>query len=756
MALSRTKKIILFILSFLVAILLVVLIGGPVYLEYKIRTELEKGFSEALNSEVCIADVDIRWMKGEIMLTHLLVYSQTFPKPKVKLSIAEAGIIVNQESGMSLQNLGIDRLYITDCNIFVITDAEGQINWEPSQNEAESYDSIPSVKINEIDITNAGIHIVNHQNKTSYHVNGVCINYDKPNTDPNAYNVYAQVDNIQLNPGTGYYILPRLEWQGSVISDSTGFKSCIGNARINQWFSEFRIEYDKNTGNTDVEWLTPECGFGDIASLFLPINLKADTLKFSGNFSSQLNLKLSKQLGLELLSVNSEFTHARVENKIRSSSGGINGVCYFYYRYSTAGEQVYRNDSLTIFSGNDTLSWYVGNTADDKKRFQANASGSISLNSISRLFELNQLSLFGRIEAEKQTSGEVRLSFDNAGIYNHKTERTLSFDESFVSLSPVETRFGITISEPQHHWFTMDAAMLRSENTTSQLVVNIHIPVLQLGASNGDNSLLGTGYTFPKNSDVQTFIIHYPQQISSVVSLNIDSLSVGGTLITNVNSKFTGNNESLYFGIRAKNDSFNYIDAETGCKRISDNRHKAFIKSDFRLQGTQKDISGNIWASCVLTAETDDSLHFCDNSIHGTVMFHTDSIEVSKKLISGIIPYVQRLISGESLKISKTTLLCQVSYSDFLIEPFDVSIDKWTAHGSGGFNPSDSINISAVLTVDPKQLSFIERSILKDKAEQSGADFDELIQSKKISVLMIVRGLFKHPVTYTKFRKTEN
>lgn len=137
-------------------------------------------------------------------------------------------------------------------------------------------------------------------------------------------------------------------------------------------------------------------------------------------------------------------------------------------------------------------------------------------------------------------------------------------------------------------------------------------------------------------------------------------------------------------------------------------------------------------------------------------MFHTDSIEVSKKLISGIIPYVQRLISGESLKISKTTLLCQVSYSDFLIEPFDVSIDKWTAHGSGGFNPSDSINISAVLTVDPKQLSFIERSILKDKAEQSGADFDELIQSKKISVLMIVRGLFKHPVTYTKFRKTEN
>jgi len=60
------------------------------------------------------------------------------------------------------------------------------------------------------------------------------------------------------------------------------------------------------------------------------------------------------------------------------------------------------------------------------------------------------------------------------------------------------------------------------------------------------------------------------------------------------------------------------------------------------------------------------------------------------------------------------------------------------------------------LTVDPKQLSFIERSILKDKAEQSGADFDELIQSKKISVLMIVRGLFKHPVTYTKFRKTEN
>ncbi|HOY38858.1 MAG TPA: hypothetical protein PLK75_06110 [Bacteroidales bacterium] len=760
MALSSKKKKALIITSGIVVLLLLVIVGGIFFLKYKLKKELEKGISAALSASVSIGKVDIEWFSGKVMLADICVYDKKFPVPKPMLSIAAAGIIADTEKAFNLSNPVIDQIFITGCKIYITTYPNGSSNWDISGARSNGQDSVQKIIINRFDIDDAGIYVLNQQNRKGFRVNGIFLSYEKPTDNVNIQNLYLLIEETALCSGGNSIEFPRVELQGSLSSDSTGYIDISGNVRINQWFSNIDANYDEATGDYSFDWKTPECSIQDVAGIFTPINQKPGQITYTGSFASVLSVKRdSTTCGKPLVTAALNINNAEIINTANNTSIGGYAHCNFEFNPKRRANTFYHNDSILLYSGNDTLHYkLVSNISKNRNENTAITSGSFNLDNLNEIFGHEIYRFSGVISGSnpKSQSPEHALTFRNILVkYGKNPEKSVSLAGE-LSVNKNQYSLICTVDSNPNALVNLVFSLKTGDNiediTPITFTALIELPELRIPWQSKSSGTMPDFMTQGK-SFKSDFTIPYSTHWINDVSVKIGKVSIDTNNLGALALNYYSDQSKFMCELDVENPESTFLKIKLNSEAIGVNTNRVRLNTSFHFSENEisNTIHGNLSFDADIDAIVNDSLNIAANKMNGKISLLSDSLLIDEKIITDQFSFISGVISSDFLRIRKVAISCNIHNSEFELSDCKASVDKWKIGMNGVFAPGGNILLKTKLAVNPKELSFVEVQYLKRIAKKNNIDFSQFDKNDYLLIDITSEGKTSEPVNKIKF-----
>lgn len=721
----KVRRVIVIILLSIVFVAAILLLTVPVIAEKKIQKAIIEQLESTLYVRVNIEDIDLKWRKGELIVTNLQITGMDEFSDEMLMQIDELSLKLDDSAKPSFAKIQLDEVFVHGVSINMHITETGKTGWRPRtdsiQNDVDEMDEsdFPDIVAKAFNLQDIDIHFLDERSDFMTDVKNLSMTVIKESTQNWTYT--AKLDAIYAAIGYHFRTSPQFTAEGTIYVRDTAIE-VFGTQWINQLQTEFTANVNKQQPElSQYSFSIPQCDYREFLSVAHPI-LDTESEKFEATGTVGAMFSMQGDLSyLHLPAVDCEmlFEEAELTNLENDSSIYINASASFNYHPDKGISGMNMSKYAEIRMGNQMLNLNLQTIQKNGSTYYtSNANGSLNFNDLNAIINSSKYHFSGDVFAKGDVSGyadttlvaidaDCKLNINKARITNNLTGTDLTLDiqaawkDEIMSANIGFTRSsGITYT---HQIKLLGLAETAYLGHTATLEMKSFLPRLSLTFPDKDK--IPSDVNFAMDSAWEANINRlYPKLLEVNWEVVVDSLNINQKLIEDVSFTFIADSAHVELHEFQLNHNEALVEFSAELQPVTEGIHQLHITHSInRLNlkdGENSDVLGIITADADVSIELLNNGMIHENGINGYVWIIPEDMFVHQDNLSALFKKDFTISDAKYIPVKSDTLRIDFVNSDIEILPFTVHSGKSYISGTGNVYSFDSLDVKLKTRID--------------------------------------------------------